>query len=286
MAHLPVFVSSQKGFLVGLLVGIEMDIFGVTTENVGLLLREVESPDHTRQLYVPSSYYWQAALTRLMALEGDDPLQMARGTKITLEWRTIYIVRNPPAPRPLVLPMVNRSLYVPFHIPQSEIARLLEVSYTTTYSISPPKSDLSREGPMVFQIYQWTPVGPMKTVIYIGLCAKAPLGPPQHWAKIVEYEFPAEGELEEGARAEHVCARHHVDEHSTQTHPLTIYNRLFKSVSTERVCLELSFEPYPFSSMRCLKVSIRFNSAEHTGFVDGESTGGTLSDSEDILTNF
>ena len=252
--------------MVTLLLGIKLEVSGSTTQNLGLLLRPVKSPDHTRQLYVPCDYGWSESNHHIVDLDPDHQ-EFAVATGTTLEWRTIYIVRRAVDPPKLQAPMVNASLCVPFHIPRLELEKFQDLADNASCSLRPPNPTYS-----VWQRHVALKVDLFGggIMIYLGLCGKASLDRPQHWARIVEYksnimERVAEerwGFVYDGnEEVEHVCAEHHVDEWPRQIHLLTMYNDHLKKsgLVALRRSLELSFEPYPLSLTNCRKVNIKVN---------------------------
>lgn len=270
MAHVPVFARSAKAVLIALLLGIELEVSEGTMQNIGLVLRRVESPDHTRQLYVPYSF-WPCEDGYMHPVELErDPQRIVERMKTTLEWRTIYIVRgNPLAMDQPTLQVVSANLRAPFHIPRSEIKKLLESTGNVSCSLHPPNpTDLSWRRYVALKADVSLPFGSMRVVIYLGLCGKASLDHCQHWARIVVYHYShtrgAEVEEPEG-QIEHHCTEHHVDERPRQTHLLWMYDRSLRRYFGR--ALELSFEPYPLSLMHCRRVSIR---TEDTPEFDGE----------------
>ena len=264
MAHVLVFSGANKGILVALLLEVEFELGPRVKQNLGLLLRRVESPDHTRKLYVPCSPYRSSSRPHIIALDRD-PQQAAACMRATLEWRTIYIVRRgTPVMDPPELQMVSANVHAPFYIPRSEIKRFLELSANASCSLHPENpTDLSWRRHVALKADLSLLGTPMRVVIYLGLCEKASLDHPQHWARIVEYG-DRDTEVDEAEReVEHVCAEHHVDERPTQSHPLTVYNKQATVGSrSSRASLELSFKPYALSFTRCRRVSIRFNPRE------------------------
>ena len=271
MAHLPVFTRSKNGLLIALLWGIELGVSGGTTRNLGLVLLKVKSPDHTRELYAPFSFERAADQAKhVVELEGD-PLHIAARTKTTLEWRTIYIVRDRPATQNSQgLTMISRSLHAPFHIPQSEITRLLQLRSANSCFLDPlHPTDLSWRRYVALKIdMNGRFLDTVRVVIYLGICTKGQQDNPKHWAMIAEYykRFGA-GDPEADSQVEHVCAEHHVDEWPRQVHPLTAYNaaRQFRRPTTgeDQLVLEVSFQPYPLGLVPCYEVFPRFKKSQH-----------------------
>ena len=295
MAHLPVFQLTKNNetgsVLLALLLGIEL-VSGYTTQNIGLLLRKTDSPDHTRQLYVPCSHRVGRESTRRLFGVEKESVRTAAGTKITLEWRTVYIVRRPPIADPLGLQVVGRSLRTPFYIPKSEIAAWKSVA---SYSLDPPdptESSWRRHVALKIDLSVSESTPASTVVIYFGLCTRSPLDGPKHWAMIAEYprlEQRSELCLKPQPELQHVCAQHHVDEKPTQIHPLTIYNAIYHderttghgcmAFSDAEMRLKLSFSLHGLSLTRCHKVAIRFNPKEYKSDIDGEDD--ELMDSSD-----